>query len=84
MADDDIRVLAPTAAMDERDTFLVAALPLLLGACVHVKDHATWCATHDSLWLSEHEHCARFGDMDNFADSVIEAWEGRHGRTTTG
>jgi len=61
----------------ERDAFLNATLPLLIGDCVHIKDHDTWCGGHDSLWLPGNEHCARYTDQDSFADSVIEAWEGR-------
>jgi len=77
---DGMREWSFTPTTDEdRDAFLAQVLPLLIGDCTHIKDHDTWCGWHDSLWLSGNEHCARYTDQDDFADSVIEAWEGRHG-----
>jgi hypothetical protein len=61
----------------ERDTFLAKVLPILLGDCVQQDDNGPYCTTHDSMWIIEQGRCHYVNDRDNFADSVIEAWEGR-------
>lgn len=62
---------------EERDQFLDAFLPVLLRECMTSPPGGLgWCSTHDSPWLRR-DHCDRYTDMDDFADSVLEAWQGR-------
>lgn len=61
----------------ERDEFVAQVLPLLLGDCTRQRGDGPWCVTHNSMWITDSNRCHYFNDRDNFADAVIEAWEGR-------
>lgn len=79
MADDDIRATLEHHD-EERDEFILMALPLLLGECRRGKDNSPWCYPHDSMWIVEQGRCHYINDRDEFGDRLIEMWEGRHGR----
>lgn len=65
------------ADADERDQFLVTAIPLLIGECVRSGVNGNWCTTHICYWKSNVAKCTEAGDYDDFGDRLIEMWEGR-------
>jgi hypothetical protein len=66
-----------TPEMTERDEFVARVLPLLLGECRKGPDNSPWCEPHNSMWIDSQGRCHYVDDRDLFADSIIEAWEGR-------
>lgn len=64
-------------AQVERDAFVQRLMPLMLGTCERAPDGSAWCKAHQSFWAPRVETCSVFAEQSDFAEGVIEAWEGR-------
>lgn len=81
MADDQFTPEFITKVMEPMvEAFVAPTLMRMYGQCHPVKDHDSWCATHDSLWMPPEPVCRRTKDLQDTCERVLIAWEVRDGR----